>query len=266
MTTDNNHGSVDKSKLLALIPREHRLPGAVFFVVQAVLVPIAVGSDQWVKITAIVGMVAVTCFFLFKFFPHEQEKSESHLRAPESHAEGSIGVELDDYHSAVIKIKELLADHSGGRHSLKFLVITGRRMMQSYLSEFVAEYEGHVDIQLQVVDPMSSYVDVMPEHWGEETKSSIKLIKKIHENRSGGGTLKVWKYSYLPCINGELINENHLILCYFGWDPRTEMLGDSQEQYFYYYRNSKTSNVFKLFESWFNHAPKLPWETNVEKS
>lgn len=172
-----------------------------------------------------------------------------------------MGIELgSDYFSTVAKMKEVLHDHSGERHSLKFHAITGHSVMRFYLADLIKKYEGHLDIELQVVNPMSPHVNIMPKHWGSEATLNIKEITELYKNRpSTGGTLKVWKYDYLPMINGNLINEDHLILCFFGWEPQKKRLEHGKEHYFYYYRNSKTQKLFELYESWFEHAPKLPW-------
>ena len=75
----------------------------------------------------------------------------------------------------------------------------------------------------------------------------------------------MWKYDYLPCVMGDLINANHLILCFFGWDAQEKRLEDGKEHYFYYHRNSNTQKLFELYESWFDHAPKSLWETSTKK-
>lgn len=186
------------------------------------------------------------------------------IPATEFLAGGSIGIELDDFHSAAKKTKELFDNHSGGRHSLKFLAITGRSLVPAYLGDLIDQYEGYLDIELQVVDPKSPYVKVMPKHWGQEALATIEDVNGRFKARKAPGNLKVWKYGYLPCINGEILNEDHLILCFFGWDHRTKKLGDKKEHYVYYHRNSKTSKVFELFESWFDHAPKSPWELDTK--
>lgn len=69
MKTDQDHNNRDKSKVLALIPKEHRLPGLLFLAIEAVFVGLAFGSDSTVKIVAILGIVIVACVFLVRFFP-----------------------------------------------------------------------------------------------------------------------------------------------------------------------------------------------------
>ena len=232
-------------------------------------------NDIWDLSGAIVGFLAALYGLNKVYGPAEDNEkllttdgvvgSEVTL-VPESHAEGSIGTELGNYHAAAKKIEELLKSESSGRHSLKFLAITGRSTMTNYLDKLIKEYKGPLDIELQVVDPMSPYVKVMPPHWGGEATSTVQEITRLYKVRPYPGTLKVWKYEYLPCIIGDIINEDHLILSFFGWDHQTEKLGDSKEHYFYYNRNSKTKKVFELFQSWFDHAPKSPWETNAKTS
>ncbi len=185
---------------------------------------------------------------------------------PESHEEGSI-IEFANYGRAVEKIKELLKSPKDGRHSLKFLAVTGRGLLANYLSELIKDFKGPLDIELQVIDPDGPYIDLMPNHWKTEVESTIQEITGIYNARpKDSGTLKVFKYEYLPCMNGDIFNEDHLILCLFGWDHKTGKLGDFKEHYFYYKRNSKTKKDFELFQSWFDHAPKSPWETNAKKS
>ncbi len=100
----------------------------------------------------------------------------------------------------------------------------------------------------------------MPVAWRGETTTSVQEITEFCNARTHPVTLKVWKYDYLPCIIGDMINEDHLLLSFFGWDHRTGKLGDFKEHYVYYNRNSKTKKVFELFQSWFDHAPKSLWE------
>ncbi len=180
-------------------------------------------------------------------------------------AQGPIGTELGDYSRAVDKTKELI-DLSRGRHSLKLLAITGRSTMQFYLDDLIKQYKGHLDIELQVVDPTSPHVGVMPAHWGVEATSTVQEIIRLCNARPYPVTLEVWKYKYLPCIVGEMINEDHLLITFFGWDHQTKRLGDFKEHYVYYNRNSTTRKFFELFQGWFDHAPKSPWETNAKKS
>ena len=254
MNTDSNHGNVDKPKLLALIPIEHRLPGVLFFVVEAVFVGIALSADRWVKISAIVGMALVACVFLIRFFSPGREKSESNLRV--SNAEGSIGTELGDYREAVNKVKDLI-DRSRKQLSFKFLAISGRSIMTYFLADLIKNYEGNLDIELQVVDPTSPHLDVMPKLWASEPETTVQEIIELWNARKYQGTLKVWKYKYLPCIGGEIINEEHLLITFFGWDDKTKKLGDFQEHYVYHTRDSKIGKkAFELYESWFKHAPK----------
>ncbi len=171
-------------------------------------------------------------------------------------AQGPIGTELGDYSRAVDKTKELI-DLSRGRHSLKLLAITGRSTMQFFLADLIKQYEGHLDIELQVVDPTSPHLNVMPKLWASEPATTVQEIIELWNARKYQGTLKVWKYKYLPCIGGEIINEEHLLITFFGWDDKTKKLGDFQEHYVYHARDSKTGRkAFELYESWFEHAPK----------
>ncbi len=220
-------------------------------------------NDIWNLSGAIVGFLAAL-YGLNKVYgeAEDDEKLSTTVGASNSHTEGSI-IEFDDHNSAVKKIKELLKSPKDGRHSLKFLVITGFSIREKYLDELIEKYEGTLDITLQVVDPDGPYLNEMPEHWGGQATNSVQEITKLYKVRKYEGTLKVFKYKYLPFMNGEIINEDHLILSLFGWDKQTKKLGHDREYYFYFHRNSKTKKVFELFESWFDHAPKSPWETNV---
>lgn len=69
---------VNESRLLARIPKEHRLPGLLFLGIEGFLGAVSYGSDSTVKIVAIVGIVAVACVFLFRFFPRPVPRAVEH--------------------------------------------------------------------------------------------------------------------------------------------------------------------------------------------
>ena len=104
-----------------------------------------------------------------------------------------IGTEVGDYHAVAKKLHELI-DPTRGRQSFKSLSVTGRSRLQFFLADLIKQYEGHLDIELQVVDPTSPYVDVMSPHWGEKPRWLFRrlpdsaMLVHIHSLSKCGNT------------------------------------------------------------------------------
>ena len=69
MSVNQDLVETDKSKLLAMIPRKHRLPGLLFILIEAFLGAAIFKNDETITIIAIIGFILVACVFLFRFFP-----------------------------------------------------------------------------------------------------------------------------------------------------------------------------------------------------
>lgn len=68
--------SRERNKVIKLIPPEHRLPGLMFFGIESVFVVLAYDAVDTVRLTAIVIMGLVACFFLYLFFVKSRPELE----------------------------------------------------------------------------------------------------------------------------------------------------------------------------------------------
>ena len=87
MSTENREVTQrerNRSKIIGLIPKEHRLPGLLFLIIEGFFGSLAYTSSDNVKLATIVGMVIVACVFLFRFF---SSKSVRHQGVPSQDAQ-----------------------------------------------------------------------------------------------------------------------------------------------------------------------------------
>lgn len=163
-------------------------------------------------------------------------------------------VQFNDFASACVRINEILND--GKKHEVFIIASSGASLLQGILRPFWQGGRGDLAIRLRIIDPNLKADGLaslkLPARWEQEADTTIRTL----EGWAGRFDIKCWVYRYPPCIRGICIDKVHLFLSFYRWlgePPEPSGLAVPQV---YYQRESRFETQFRLFEEWFESAPR----------
>lgn len=160
---------------------------------------------------------------------------------------------------AIPDMIQIVEKKRSGGHSVKVIASTAATTVTTLLPRLEQITHGqhaNIDVQIKLIDPHSPLAAMMPSHWAEETASTLKRLEGFrHQNVR----ITCSQYSYLPCLGGILIDDNHLFLGFYVWEQNQQgaSLQGAEQPHFYFQRGASGEYWFRLWESWFNLAPAI---------
>jgi hypothetical protein len=143
-----------------------------------------------------------------------------------------------------------------GPHVVKVLASTGGTTVNVLLPRIInAVRATHctIDFRICLVNPASPLSSLMPTHWVDEARVSVK---RLMDEAAAELKLTCSQYDYVPCLRGILIDDSHLFLGFFSWsDGNKDFISGSAQPHFYLRRDVQNDYVFRLWEGWFDYAP-----------
>jgi hypothetical protein len=116
-----------------------------------------------------------------------------------------------------------------------------------------------VRIALDVVDNSGPFADILPGHWAEEVDRAVaRASKQFADPRF---TLTMNAYSYPPTVHGIMVNNEHLLIGFFGWDSNSgtpELFGAERPHRLYRRDDPSSAQLFEVFDTWFEYGPRKP--------
>jgi hypothetical protein len=171
----------------------------------------------------------------------------------------SVDTVQGGFTSAVEAVPEL-AEHV--RHDkdvtdIRIIAATGWTTVRQVLPDICkASSARSIRITLNVIDNKGPFADVYPGHWAGEVD---RTVERAHEQFAGPRfRLTMNAYSYLPAVHGILVNNEHLLLGFFGWDTSSgqpELTGAERPHRLYRRSDASSVQLFEVFDAWFEHGP-----------
>jgi len=166
--------------------------------------------------------------------------------------------DFDDVTQALPEITKILKSAKGNKIIINIIASSGGTTINTIVPTLISQSEGSLDINLLIINPDREQPEFLPGHWIPEAKTTINRLKQIKDTADQKVIISCSTYNYIPCLHGVMIDDQHLFLGFFNWEKTgniTELSG-AQQPHVYYRRTSSYENLFKLFESWFESAPK----------
>jgi hypothetical protein len=170
----------------------------------------------------------------------------------------------DDVFGAAGKIKSLVLTQ-GKDHRLDIIAATAGSSIQAYLRELLRDYPGQLSVNILLVQPDLTENNQLPDHWRGEVHDSIR---RILEASGGRHDITFSYYNWTPCVTGVMIDNRHLFLGFFSWNPYTGKISDQKDHHTYFERSPRTEKWFYIFENWLRCSPQtelghlLDWYEN----
>jgi hypothetical protein len=159
--------------------------------------------------------------------------------------------------AAIPMLRELVEDDREIT-DVKVIAATGWTTARQVLPAIVDSSKATtIRIALQVIEPSGPLNDAYPKHWaGEVVQSLSRIADDFADPRL---TVSVSAYRYLPPVHGLLVNDQHLLVGFFGWASvggRAELAGAERPHRLYRRGEPASSQLFEIFDEWFQHVPR----------
>ncbi|UTT71285.1 hypothetical protein NMQ03_09480 [Arthrobacter sp. DNA4] len=163
------------------------------------------------------------------------------------------------YTTALEAVPELskYVEHDREVTDIHVIAATGWTTVRQVLPTICkASSAKRIRITLNVVDNAGPFADVYPGHWGTEVDHTLQRVREQFSDPRY--EVVVNAYSYLPAVHGILLNNEYLLLGFFGWDTasgRPELSGAERPHRLYRRRDTTSTQLFEVFDAWFDHGP-----------
>lgn len=186
------------------------------------------------------------------------------LQAIERQTESRSGDEI--YSSVLAAVNALGLSVSLSRHKrrkrvqVKAIAATGWTTVSQILPKIMEIWKSaRIELQIQVVDATGPLRDAYPLHWAGEIGQTLRECEELVKNNDRLD-IRVTRCRYLPPIHGLLIDEHYLVIGNFGWTrPESgsiKLIGTDAPHHLYRHDDPAASQLFELFEGWFDNVPK----------
>lgn len=112
-------------------------------------------------------------------------------------------------------------------------------------------------ISMLVVDAAGPLADVFPPHWAAEVQRVLDLVRRdLVDPRL---QVSVSQYRYPPPLHGLLLNDEYLLVGFFGWASTAgtpELAGAERPHRLYRRGEPASAQLFEIFDEWFVHVPR----------
>ncbi len=112
-------------------------------------------------------------------------------------------------------------------------------------------------ISMLVADAAGPLADVYPTHWASELE---RTLQRVREGLVGPRLqVAVSQYRYLPPLHGMLVNDEYLLVGFFGWASTggtPELAGAERPHRLYRRGEPASAQLFEIFDEWFVHVPR----------
>ena len=112
-------------------------------------------------------------------------------------------------------------------------------------------------ISMLVVDAAGPLADVYPTHWAGEVQRVLDAVRRdLVDQRL---QVTVSQYRYPPPLHGLLLNDQYLLVGFFGWASRggtPELAGAERPHRLYRRGEPASAQLFEMFDEWFVHVPR----------
>jgi hypothetical protein len=170
---------------------------------------------------------------------------------------------IREFRSEEAALSELVKFVTGDKKVTRARVIaaTGWTTVDRLLPELLANsHAGSVYLDMQVVDADGPLRDAYPEHWAEEVGRTLRELDTLCANGRLRATVSA--YRFLPPIHGILLDDHFLLVGTFEWTPpesgRVALRGAESPHRLYVRGDPMSSQLFELFDGWFEHVPSKP--------
>ena len=159
---------------------------------------------------------------------------------------------------AVPKMIELIKQGGRRKHDVRIIASSGGTTINTILPALLEHKTDQLRVGLLVVDPDKQLPPYFPDHWASEASSTVKRLEQIAARKDPAVAVTCYTYDYAPCVHGVLIDGQHLFIGFFVWvkSGETMELSGAQQPHVYYRRTAAYENLFHLFETWFENAPR----------
>ena len=112
-------------------------------------------------------------------------------------------------------------------------------------------------ISMLVADADGPLRDVYPTHWAGEVQRTLERVRQdLVDPRL---QIAVSRYQYLPPLHGMLIDDEYLLVGFFGWASTggtPELAGAERPHHLYRRGEPASAQLFEIFDEWFVHVPR----------
>lgn len=164
--------------------------------------------------------------------------------------------------SAVDAVPQLAerVKHDRDVTDIRVIAATGWTTVRQVLPDICkASPARSIRITLDVIDKDGPFADLFPSHWGEEVGRAVERAHRQYADARFTVTMNA--YGYLPAVHGILINNQHLLIGFFGWDTNSgvpELIGAERPHRLYRRDDPSSAQLFEVFDAWFEHGPRKP--------
>lgn len=163
---------------------------------------------------------------------------------------------------SIVDAMPMLTDiiaHSEGIAKLQIISATGATTWGSLLPQLIqVPQRPHLHISIYICNPEEMTKPWFADHWSAE---AMMVVDRIRRGEVVGDDIRIKLYLYdnMPAIHGLMINDEDLIIGFFGWRevagvPR---LAGAERPHLYYNRaDDGAPYFFDLFEDWLANCPK----------
>ena len=160
---------------------------------------------------------------------------------------------------AMPKMADLVRKGTNCKHTVKVIASTGGTTINTIIPTLIEQQPNRIELSMIIINPdQHPLCHHLPRHWAQEACSTIARLEDIVHQSDPRVTVTCHAYEYIPCVHGVLIDEQHLFLGFFMWvkSGNRVVLSGSQQPHVYYRRGPAYENLFRLFETWFDDAPR----------
>ncbi|MGN6301881.1 MAG: hypothetical protein ACTHN8_12410 [Angustibacter sp.] len=112
-------------------------------------------------------------------------------------------------------------------------------------------------ISMLLVDAAGPLAEVYPTHWAAEVQRVLEIVRRdLVDPRL---QVSVSQYRYPPPLHGLLLNDEHLLVGFFGWRSGVgapELAGAERPHRLYRRGDPASAQLFEIFDEWFVHVPR----------
>jgi hypothetical protein len=140
---------------------------------------------------------------------------------------------------------------------VKVVAATGWTTVRQVLPAICASSKAPViRVTMLVVEPSGPLIDVYPEHWRREVDEVLGRVRQTFTDSRL--QVSVSAYKHLPPIHGLMLNDQYLLVGFFGWantGSGPELTGAERPHRLYRRGDAASSQFFEMFDEWFQHVP-----------
>jgi hypothetical protein len=141
---------------------------------------------------------------------------------------------------------------------LKIIAATGWTTVRQVLPALCESSKATTfRVSMLVADADGPLGDVYPAHWADEVQRTLQRVREDFVDPRL--QVSVSQYRYLPPLHGLLLDDEYLLVGFFGWASTggtPELAGAERPHRLYRRGEPASAQLFEIFDEWFSHVPR----------